>query len=121
MARSSNPCVDDPGEDWGHRGLLLRELSSSASAFENAGIVPASSSDNHEKAWLLPRRMRRLRFGCYHEALGGAALNVFVGHTANRIEIMAVISDKSLGYLVVCHPYSGRDYAGFLKGLARFS
>ena len=33
---------------------------------------------------------------------------------------MAVISDKSLGYLVICHLTAGRDYAGFLKGLARF-
>jgi len=33
---------------------------------------------------------------------------------------MAVISDKSLGYLVVCHLTPGRDYAGFLKGLERF-
>ncbi len=33
---------------------------------------------------------------------------------------MAVISDKALGYLVVCHLTPDRDYAGFLKGLARF-
>jgi len=33
---------------------------------------------------------------------------------------MAVISDKSLAYLVVCCLTPGRDYAAFLKGLARF-
>jgi len=33
---------------------------------------------------------------------------------------MAVISDKSLGYLVVCHLTAGHDYTGFLKGLSRF-
>src|SRR5512138_2455317 len=33
---------------------------------------------------------------------------------------MAVISEKPLGYLVVCRLTPGRDYAGLLKGLSRF-
>ncbi len=33
---------------------------------------------------------------------------------------MAIISNKPLGYLVVCRLIAGRDYAGLLKGLARF-
>jgi len=45
-----NPRVDDPGEDWGHRGLLLASYHRLLPLLKKQGIVPTSPTENHEKA-----------------------------------------------------------------------
>jgi hypothetical protein len=44
-----DPRVDDPGEDWGHRGLLLASYKRLLPLLKKHGIAPGSSNENAER------------------------------------------------------------------------
>lgn len=44
-----NPRVDDPGEDWGHRGLLLQSYQRLLPLLKKHGIDPSSQIKNDEE------------------------------------------------------------------------
>lgn len=45
-----NPRVDDPGEDWGHRGLLLASYQRLLPLLKKHGIGPSSPTRKDENA-----------------------------------------------------------------------
>jgi hypothetical protein len=45
-----NPGLDDPGEDWAHRGRLLDSYHRLLPILKKHGIVPTTSSKDDEKA-----------------------------------------------------------------------
>ena len=45
-----NPRIEDPGEDWGHRGLLLASYQRLLPLLKKNGIAPSPQTKNDEKA-----------------------------------------------------------------------